>query len=217
MKPTPMYKFTYIHHKKKLNRTKTRNLNWQIKSRLHINYHKHYIHIPFLWNLIIFRVNQLDKIYLYSSTYFFKIGVPILFINYHYDSNTRVIGFSNMYENNFTKLYFNKLTNLLNLCNNPCFVKIKFKGKGYYIYKNTRSTITPQFGFAHRHYIYAFYVSVYFRTKTSIMLYGTSLKDLLHVGLQVKLLRPINIFTGRGVRFNKQIIYKKTGKVSSYR
>jgi hypothetical protein len=26
-----------------------------------------------------------------------------------------------------------------------------------------------------------------------------------------------NIFTGRGVRFARQIIYKKTGKVSSYR
>jgi len=30
-------------------------------------------------------------------------------------------------------------------------------------------------------------------------------------------MRPINIFTGRGVRFAKQIIYKKAGKVSSYR
>jgi len=49
------------------------------------------------------------------------------------------------------------------------------------------------------------------------MLYGTSLSDLTNVGLQIKYLRPINIFTGRGVRFNKQIIYKKTGKVSSYR
>jgi hypothetical protein len=30
-------------------------------------------------------------------------------------------------------------------------------------------------------------------------------------------MRPINIFTGRGVRFSRQIIYKKVGKVSSYR
>ena len=27
-------------------------------------------------------------------------------------------------------------------------------------------------------------------------------------------MRSINIFTGRGVRFSRQIIYKKTGKVS---
>ena len=49
------------------------------------------------------------------------------------------------------------------------------------------------------------------------MLYGLSPKDLTLVGLQIKSLRPINIFTGRGVRFNKQSVYKKTGKVSSYR
>jgi amino acid transporter len=27
----------------------------------------------------------------------------------------------------------------------------------------------------------------------------------------------INVFTGRGVRFARQVIYKKTGKVSTYR
>jgi hypothetical protein len=35
--------------------------------------------------------------------------------------------------------------------------------------------------------------------------------------LGIKSMRPINIFTGRGVRFSRQIIYKKVGKVSSYR
>jgi hypothetical protein len=30
-------------------------------------------------------------------------------------------------------------------------------------------------------------------------------------------MRRMNIFTGRGVRFAKQIVYKKTGKVSAYR
>jgi hypothetical protein len=34
---------------------------------------------------------------------------------------------------------------------------------------------------------------------------------------EFKQARPINIFTGKGIRFTKQIIYKKTGKVSSYR
>ena len=49
------------------------------------------------------------------------------------------------------------------------------------------------------------------------MLFGTSYQDIISVGLRIKRLRSINIFTGRGVRFNKQVVYKKTGKVSSYR
>jgi hypothetical protein len=207
----------YVSNKKKKDQIKTKQFNWKHKTRIHLNYYKCYINIPFSWNMIILKTNHLTKIYLYSTTYFVHTGVPKNFVNFYYDPNTRIVGFSNLYENNYKNLYLNQLTYLLSLCNNPCFLKIKFKGKGYYIYKNKRKTITPQFGFAHRHYIYAFYASVKFRSKTSIMLYGSSIVDLIEIGSQIKSLRSINIFTGRGVRFNKQIIYKKTGKVSSYR
>ena len=210
-------KITYITNKKKNDQIKTKYFNWKYKSRIHLNYYKCYINIPFSWNMVVLKSNQLTKIYLYSPVYFVHTSIPKNFMNFFYDSNTRTIGFSNLYENNYKNLYINQLAYLLSLCNNPCFLKIKFKGKGYYIYKNKRRTITPQFGFAHRHYIYAFYTSVKFRSKTSIMLYGSSVIDLLKIGSQIKALRSINIFTGRGVRFNKQIIYKKTGKVSSYR
>ena len=54
-------------------------------------------------------------------------------------------------------------------------------------------------------------------SKTSIFLFGFVKSDLLKVGHGLKQMRPINIFTGRGVRFAKQVIYKKQGKVSSYR
>jgi len=217
MKLQPKIKHTYISHKKRNDQVKTKYFNWNYKTRIHLNYYKCYINIPFSWNMVILKSNRLVKVYLYSTMYFVHTSIPQNFVNSHYDPNTRTLGFSNLYENNYKNLYINQLTYLLSLCNNPCFIKIKFKGKGYYIYKNKRKTITPQFGFAHRHYIYAFYTSVKFRSKTSIMLYGSSFTDLLKVGLQIKALRSINIFTGRGVRFNKQIVYKKTGKVSSYR
>jgi len=97
------------------------------------------------------------------------------------------------------------------------FLKLKFKGKGYYIYKNSRNTITSQFGHSHRIYIYSVFISVKFLTKTTVFLFGSSKKDVLTTGYSIQKVKPINIFTGRGVRFSKQIIYKKTGKVSSYR
>jgi ribosomal protein L6P/L9E len=56
-----------------------------------------------------------------------------------------------------------------------------------------------------------------FLSKTTIYLAGLSKNDLLMVGKVIQNSKYINIFTGRGVRFIKQIIYKKTGKVSSYR
>jgi ribosomal protein L6P/L9E len=63
---------------------------------------------------------------------------------------------------------------------------MKFKGKGYYIYKNFRNTIAPQFGYSHRIYIYAFNIRVKFLSKTSILLFGLSKRDILSVGYTFK-------------------------------
>ena len=65
-------------------------------------------------------------------------------------------------------------------------LKLKFKGKGYYIYKNVRNTIAPQFGYSHRLYIYSFFISVKFLSKTSVLLFGFAKNDLLTVGYQIK-------------------------------
>jgi ribosomal protein L6P/L9E len=97
------------------------------------------------------------------------------------------------------------------------FNKLKFKGKGYYIFKNLRNTIAPRFGYSHRLYIYSYYVSVKFLSKTCILLFGLNKKDILQVSFELYYTRTCNIFTNRGIRFAKQIIYKKAGKISSYR
>lgn len=99
----------------------------------------------------------------------------------------------------------------------PFFVKIRFRGKGYYMYKNSRQTIAPQFGYAHRVYIYAQANSVKFLSKTKILLFGLSKSEILKTAYSLSTVKPINIFTGRGVRFARQIVYRKVGKVSSYR
>lgn len=65
--------------------------------------------------------------------------------------------------------------------------------------------------------MYSFFTSVKFLSKTTVFVFGLLQKDVDVISLAVKNLRPINIFTGRGVRFSKQIVYKKVGKVSSYR
>jgi ribosomal protein L6P/L9E len=97
------------------------------------------------------------------------------------------------------------------------FTKFKFKGKGYYIYKSFRNTIAFRFGYAHRTYVYSFFVSVRFITKTTILVFGLNKYDLLSFSQDFKQIRKINIFTGRGIRFSRQIIYQKVGKVSMYR
>lgn len=97
------------------------------------------------------------------------------------------------------------------------FKKLKFRGKGYYIFKNRRNSITFKFGYSHRYYLYNYIVFVRIRSKTSLIFFGINYKDVINCSYQLYYTRTYNIFTGKGIRFNKQIIYKKLGKVSTYR
>ena len=96
------------------------------------------------------------------------------------------------------------------------FLKIMFKGKGYYIYKNKRNTVAAQLNYSHCTYIYVPFLHLKFISKTKILLYGLNWCDLKYISWGFRSYRVLNIFTGRGIRFSKQIILKKIGKISSY-
>jgi ribosomal protein L6P/L9E len=178
-------------------------------------------YIPFNWNFIVLNSKKINSnvkiIYLFSSTYFFKLPVISNHLKCFYDKQTNTISISNQYNPTFYKFFFTLITNIFNSFSKSFFKKIKFKGKGYYIYKNKRNTITSQFGHAHRIYMYSYFISVKFLNKTTVFLFGSSKNDIVKVSFFIKNAKPINIFTGRGVRFAKQVVYKKTGKVSTYR
>jgi ribosomal protein L6P/L9E len=83
----------------------------------------------------------------------------------------------------YTVTYFSKFNSVFFALHRPFFHKLKFKGKGYYMYRNKRNTITPQLGHAHRILTYTFYVAVRFfkrgTVRRSIVLTGR-LKEHLH-------------------------------------
>lgn len=138
-----------------------------------------------------------------------------LFFNYDFLLNTLIFSF--YFKNNFYSLFWSYFKFLFYSFSKIFFKKLKFKGKGYYIYKNLRNTIALQFGYSHLYYLYSFNVTVKFLTKTTILLFGINLIDLYKNSYNLYNIKKINIFTGKGIRFSRQIIYRKTGKISSYR
>ena len=134
-----------------------------------------------------------------------------------FDSHSNVILFKSLFVNSYYLIFLRSFESAIMSFIKPTFLKLKFKGKGYYIYKNKRNTIAPQFGYSHRLYMYSYFNMVKFLGKTKVLLFGFSKNDILTAALLIKEKRSINIFTGRGVRFSRQVIYKKQGKVSSYR
>jgi len=134
-----------------------------------------------------------------------------------FDRQTQSILLSNKYFGNFIQFYVKIFTQVIQQFTVPFFLKLKFKGKGYAIYKNRRNTITSKLGHSHRIYIYSYFTTVKFLAKTSVIVFGLSKADILATGYTIRLARPMNLFTGRGVRFNRQIVYRKTGKISTHR
>ena len=116
------------------------------------------------------------------------------------------------------KILYNKfLKNIQDQFKKIKFKKIKFEGKGYYLYKNFRNTLAPKFGFAHRLYNYNYNTWIKVLSKTKLLFYNYNKEDLNSVSHSLRLLRPRNVFTGRGVRFARSERLKKRGKVSSFR
>jgi ribosomal protein L6P/L9E len=110
------------------------------------------------------------------------------------------------------------LLNILFLSISIFFIKnLKFRGKGYYVFKTKKNILATQFGKSHKINLFYKFINLKMLLKTSLVFYSINLKDLNFASFIFFNIKPINIFTGRGIRFYKQIIYKKKGKVSSYR
>jgi hypothetical protein len=211
---------TYSRNLHKLTNSRIRkNLSPKVfQPRLHYRWLN--IYIPAHWKYVFVRKDGcmgFDFAYIYSSVYYFNFKFPRMAHKVVPDRSVGSISIITPYANIYYRTYWTFLIQTFSAFNRPVFMKVKFKGKGYYIFKNKRQTITPQFGHSHRIYVYSYFTSVNFLSKTHVFIFGLLQSDVLKSARMIKEMRPINIFTGRGVRFSRQIIYKKVGKVSSYR
>lgn len=219
-KNTTSFKKNFLQKKTRANR-RFNLTNFQVERPQNLYYFSKILTFPTFWNFLVLKPllssHEYSICLLLHSTYYLKFILPTKPLRLHLDSNTNSILLAFNYGIDRIRMFYQKLMGLVRLFYLPFFLKLKFKGKGYYVYKNKRNTITPQFGFSHRNYVYAASLNVKFLSKTKIFLFGLSRVDALKVAYTFKRLKSINIFTGRGVRFAKQVIYRKTGKISSYR
>ena len=218
-KPSFRKKDRRIKLKKKYNHYKTkRDL---IKINVFDSSHKwlFIFYIPSMWDIFFIKNINLNSttVILFSNIYRFTFYFNNNTSKLKYDTNSSSILLWSTFSHSTSFKYLTKFREVLFSFSRPVFKKVKFKGKGYYLYKNHRNTITPQFGYAHRIYFYSYFASVKFLSKTSVFIFGLINSDICVAAHGIKKMRPINIFTGRGVRFSRQTIYRKVGKVSSYR
>ena len=220
-KPSKIRAKTVFKRKNHLFNVKTRRIAFSIKKHTALAFRSLMFYVPTNWNVVLLKSFNLNSpnylIYIYSDIYYFKVAVGDFLSLWEFNIPTNTFYIRNPFTCPFTPFYFNRLRDIFSSFAVLFFAKLKIKGKGYYIYKNYRNTITHQFGHSHRVFIYAYFVTVRFLSKTVVLLFGSSKRDVFTIGNNVQSSKYLNIFTGRGVRFSKQVIYKKTGKVSAYR
>ena len=156
-------------------------------------------------------VNLIYSTY-YSNLFFLRDRVEFLL-----SPNCRSLLLYFARPNNYFDLYWLAFNFVFHISTQVLFHKIRFRGKGYYVYKNYRNVLAFQFGYAHRVKIYVPFLNVKFLSKTSVFLFGANKSDIMKASHWFYDKRPINVFTGRGVRFTRQVVYRKAGKISSYR
>jgi hypothetical protein len=201
----------------------TERVNAQSK-RLHPRRHKKRadfffcVNVPLTFNFVVFlTVNNVPLVYCFSNFYFLCIALNKSNADVRTSRALSGLVLNGDAQTN-SQVPFFKLINLVVMTAVSFFFrKIKFKGKGYYVYKNFRNAIAFKFGYSHRIRVYA--NEIYFKTlsKTALLAFGFTQKNVVTQAKQFKDTRPINIFTNKGVRFTRQVIYRKVGKVGSYR
>lgn len=200
---------------------RVKNLALSLDLRINMNYQGMTFYVPSNWPAVLLKsTNNLTPyvvVYAHSPVYYFKFPIPTQHLGMNYDPQTQSVFFNRYMSNSYFLTYMNLFYILLFSFFRVFFNKLKIIGKGYYIYKNFRNTVTPTFGYAHRMYFYSFFVSVKFLSKKSVFIFGLSPKDIYLKSYEIRNSKSINVYTGRGVRFNRQIVYKKEGYVSAYR
>ena len=78
---------------------------------------------------------------LYNNYYQVISPVPLIFSNFSTSYNSGILKLTSVVSNVYYKTYVEHFNYLVAAFFKPYFIKIKFRGKGYYIYKNIRNTI----------------------------------------------------------------------------
>lgn len=182
-----------------------------------------FFYFPSFWDSVLFKPkNTFSKkhtslVFMYSPSYFFIFPIYSHYNKIYFDKHSSCYFFKDFYRNTYFLTFWKNFQKIFYSFTSIFFKKLKFRGKGYYIYKNKRNTIAMQFGYSHIKRIFFFFTFVKFLSKTSIIIFGISNFHIDKAANKLVNIRPINIFTSKGMRFTRQIIYKKQGKISSYR
>jgi ribosomal protein L6P/L9E len=166
------------------------------------------IFIPLNINYIVLKTNKIGNqnyLLIYNTYCTELLKFKSLFINTH---STTIITRKGLIPNKIViEDFFLKLNSLPNQ-------KLKFSGKGYKIIKKGL-ILNLYLNTSHEQWAFFFQTIVIKTQKQKFLFINKNIFQLIKTISSILKIRPINIFTKRGLRLSKQRVLKKVGKRSA--
>jgi hypothetical protein len=165
------------------------------------------IFIPINNNFLLIRYKQYNTfLYIYTNNKYLSFNIS--FIDYYNLSNTLLINYNNCLSECIVNNY---LTNFLIDWDSIFIKKIRFKGKGYKIVK-FKNRLYMVFNKSHITWCLLFKVLCIKFLKNKYIFIYKNFKYLNYILYKLYNIRPLNLFTKRGIRLTRQKVFKKIGK-----
>lgn len=131
--------------------------------------------------------------------------------------SSSILFFINIFDNNIYKYLLKNFFLIFVNTKYFYFNIIKYSGKAYRIIKK-KKTLWLLFHFSHCSiFFFSYFKKFKFKRKKKKLIFFSKFPKKLHDPfVDLINLRKSNIFTKRGVRFKQQLLFKKTGKISTY-
>jgi ribosomal protein L6P/L9E len=146
-----------------------------------------------------------------------KIKITLKKNTFHFDKETnslKIIYNTPSFLQNKASKIFNKISYSFE---NYFSKKIKFKGKGFRLkIKKKHKAIKFLFGHSHLNILFLKNVKLKKCGKYKLTLKSSLFNKINTLARHICIIKPINVYTNRGIRISRQIIFRRKGKKGSY-
>lgn len=175
-----------------------------------------FINLPSTTNVSIISNKTGYTYIIYNEFFFYKITKNNCNIQY-FDNESHTLVIKDWVDNPFNNLFLAKLDNFLFSWSQYFHQKIKFTGKGYRItFRKKRKIIFFYFGHSHDTIMVFRSLIIIQPHKYKFVFYKNSLNKIRQLTSKILKIKPMNIYTRRGLRLSKQIILKRKGEKSAF-
>jgi len=177
------------------------------------------LNLPMTINIVIWlkKTTNVVHIYLYNNTKEFKFYIKNENSVIKFDKNTNSLLLEKNWLNEHNNKFSNFINNLLKSWDFYFFSKIKFKGKGFRI-RFLKKNKLVKFFFGRSHKTFIFFKKIFLKkiSKYKFILKSINKSKISVNSEMTRGIKPLNVYTLRGLRISRQIIFKRKGKKGTY-